>query len=69
MHGALAEREVEIVVQVNGKVRGKVVVPADADEKAMEAAALGDARSAEWMQGKPARKVIAVKGRLVNIVV
>jgi leucyl-tRNA synthetase len=61
--------EIEIPVQVCGKVKGKVRIPADADEKAMEAAALADEKIQRAIEGKPVRKVIAVRGRLVNIVV
>ncbi len=62
------EDQLEIAVQILGKVRSKITVPADADEKAMEAAALADEKIAELIQGKTVRKVIVVKGRLVNIV-
>ncbi len=58
-----------IVVQVNGKVRGKVTVPADADKDAVEAAALADTNVIRFIEGKIVRKVIVVPGRLVNIVV
>lgn len=65
----LHEERVEIVVQVNGKVRGKMEIAAGADAAAMEAALRADPRAAEWLQGKEARKVIAVPGRLINVVV
>jgi leucyl-tRNA synthetase len=58
-----------IVVQVNGKVRGKVTVPADADKDAVEAAALADTNVIRFIEGKIVRKVIVVPGRLVNIVI
>ncbi len=58
-----------IVVQVNGKVRGKVTVPADAGKDAVEAAALADTNVIRFIEGKIVRKVIVVPGRLVNIVV
>ena len=61
--------ELEIVVQVNGKPRGKVVVPAAADAAALEAAAKADAKVQEHLAGKSVVKVIIVPGRLVNIVV
>ncbi len=64
----LVEDSVEIVVQVLGKVRGKVAVPADADQKAVEAAALADEKIASLIAGKTVRKVIVVPGKLVNIV-
>jgi len=62
------DNEVEIAVQILGKVKSKIVVPADADEKALESAALADTRIQELLAGKTVRKVIVVKGRLVNIV-
>jgi leucyl-tRNA synthetase len=66
---ALVTDSVLIVVQVNGKVRGKVTVPADADKDAVEAAALADANVVRFTEGKTVRKVIVVPGRLVNVVV
>jgi len=66
---ALAADTLLIVVQVNGKVRGKVTVPAEADNAAVEAAALADANVARFTEGKNIRKVIVVPGRLVNVVV
>jgi leucyl-tRNA synthetase len=66
---ALVTDTLLIVVQVNGKVRGKVTVPADADKAAIEAAALTDANVARFIDGSVVRKVIVVPGRLVNIVI
>ena len=66
---ALAADTLLIVVQVNGKVRGKVNVPADADSRAVEAAALADANVQRFIEGKAVRKVIVVPGRLVNVVI
>jgi len=66
---ALLEDEKSIVVQVNGKVRGKVTVPADADEAATRQAALSETNVARFIAGQTVRKVIIVPGRLVNIVV
>ena len=60
---------VEIPVQVNGKVRARVVVPAGADAAAVEAAARGDERVAALLAGGTVSKVIAVPDRLVNFVV
>jgi leucyl-tRNA synthetase len=56
-------------VQVNGKVRTRVDVPADADAAATEAAARADDKVAALLEGATVRKVIAVPGRLVNFVV
>ncbi len=66
---ALKEDSIEVPVQVNGKLRGKVVVPAGADAAALEAAARDDAKVAEWLSGKRVAKVIVVPGRMVNFVV
>jgi leucyl-tRNA synthetase len=64
----LVEDSVEYPIQVNGKVRSRVSVPADADAATVEAAALADEKLLEFLDGKPARKVIVVPGRLVNVV-
>ena len=60
--------EVEVPVQIMGKVRARLMMPADADAKAMEALAMGDERVVELLAGKTVRKVVAVPGRMVNIV-
>jgi len=64
----LVEDSVELAVQVMGKVRGRVVVPADADNETLEALALADPEVQRHLEGKTVRKVIVVPGRLVNIV-
>ena len=66
---ALERDEIELVVQVNGKLRGQIRVPADSDHDAIEAAARGDANVQRFTEGKMLRKVIVVPGRLVNLVV
>jgi leucyl-tRNA synthetase len=65
----LVDQTIEIPVQVNGKVRGVVHVPADADAAAMEAAARGEEKVLAALEGKEIRRVVAVPGRLVNFVV
>ncbi len=60
---------IELVIQVNGKLRGRVAVPADADKAAIEALAIADENVQRFIDGKDIRKVIVVPGRLVNIVV
>ncbi|MEE9294895.1 MAG: class I tRNA ligase family protein [Phycisphaerae bacterium] len=60
--------EVEIAVQVMGRIKSRIVVSADIDEKALEQAALADERIQREIAGKTVRKVIVVKGRLVNVV-
>src|SRR3954453_20395363 len=64
----LVDDTVEVAVQVNGKVRAQVSVPADADAAALEAAARADERIAGYLDGATVRRVIAVPGRLVNFV-
>ena len=65
----LVEDTVQVAVQVNGKVRAQVSVPADADSAALEAAARADEKIAGYLDGATIRRVIAVPGRLVNFVV
>ncbi|WP_165228720.1 leucine--tRNA ligase [Aquisphaera insulae] len=64
----LKDDEVEVPVQVNGKLRARVTVPADADAASLEAAARGDERVASLLEGKTIRKVVVVPGKLVNFV-
>lgn len=65
----LVDESVEYPVQVNGKVRGRVVVAADADQDTLKAAALSDEKVQAFLAGANPRKVIVVPGRLVNLVV
>ncbi|WP_433681500.1 leucine--tRNA ligase [Nocardia sp. CA-119907] len=64
----LVEESVEYPIQVNGKVRSRVQVPADADNATIEAAALADEKIAAALGGSAPRKLIVVPGRLINIV-
>ncbi len=64
----LVETEQEIAVQVSGKLRGSVMLPADADEQAALAAALAVPAIQKYVGDKPPRRVIFVRGRLLNIV-
>jgi leucyl-tRNA synthetase len=66
---ALRQDEIELVVQVNGKLRGHVTVAATAAEAAIKDAALADEHVKKFIGDKPVRKVIYVKGKLVNVVV
>ena len=66
---ALVKDEVEIAVQVNGKIRAKINVSTDLDEEGIKAAALADENIVAATEGKNIVKVIVIKGRLVNIVV
>jgi leucyl-tRNA synthetase len=65
---ALERESVEVVVQVNGKLRGRVTVPVDADEAAVRQAALADPNVQRFMEGRPLRKFIYVPGKLANVV-
>ena len=66
---ALAKAEKQVVFQINGKVRGKAMLPAEADDEALKQAALADAKVIKFIGGKPVKKVIVVQGKLVNIVI
>jgi leucyl-tRNA synthetase len=66
---ALTQDSVELIVQVNGKLRGRVRVPAGADEASARAAALGDANVVRFVGAAEPRRVIYVPGKLVNIVI
>jgi leucyl-tRNA synthetase len=66
---ALQQDELELVLQINGKLRGSIVVSAGADKAVIEAAALASEAFVKQAAGAPAKKVIVVLGRLVNIVV
>jgi len=65
---ALARDTVPLVIQVKGKVRGNLEVPADADASTLEQLALGSEVAAKWLEGKPPSRVIVVPGKLVNLV-
>jgi leucyl-tRNA synthetase len=65
----LVDEMVEIPVQINGKLRGKVLVPSGADAAAVEAAARADEKVAALLAGRTVRKVVVVPGRLINFVV
>jgi leucyl-tRNA synthetase len=66
---ALARDEIELVLQVNGKLRGQIRVAAEAAREAIEAAALSSEVALKYLEGRPPKKVVVVPGRLVNIVV
>jgi leucyl-tRNA synthetase len=66
---AAREDSVELAVQVNGKVRGRITVPRDADEDEIRRWALSEPRVAEELDGKQVAKLIVVPGRLVSLVV
>ena len=66
---ALVQDEISLVLQVNGKLRGAILVAAGADKAAIEAAALANEEYQKFAEGKAPKKIVVVPGRLVNIVV
>jgi len=66
---ALVQTEIELALQINGKLRGTIRVPARFSKAAIEAAALATPEFARFSAGAPVKRVIVVPGRLVNIVV
>jgi leucyl-tRNA synthetase len=66
---ALVQDEIELMLQVSGKLRGSVKVAAQASQAEIEAAALAAPETLRFAEGKPVRKVVVVPGRLVNVVV
>jgi leucyl-tRNA synthetase len=65
---ALIKATIPLVIQVKGKVRGNLEVPADADAATLEQLALGSDIARKWLEGQPPRRVIVVPGKLVNLV-
>jgi leucyl-tRNA synthetase len=65
----IKEKEIELAVQVNGKIRDRIVVSADADEGQIKQRALSSKKVVAAMAGKEPKKVIVIKSRLVNIVI
>ncbi|HQT71160.1 MAG TPA: leucine--tRNA ligase [Thiobacillus sp.] len=66
---ALVQDEIELMLQVNGKLRGQIRVAVSADKASIEAAALASESVQKYLEGQPPKKVVVVPGRLVNIVV
>ncbi len=65
----LVETHFEYPISINGKTRTSIAFDLNADAKDIEAAVLGDATVQRWMEGKPLKKFILVKGRIINVVV
>ena len=65
---ALVQDEIELMLQINGKLRGSILVPASADKAAIEAAAVASEPVQKQANGAAPKKVIVVPGRLVNVV-
>jgi len=66
---ALLQDEIELVVQVNGKLRSKITISVSASNEEIQVVALGDKLVQNYVQGQPIKKVVVVPGRLVNIVI
>jgi leucyl-tRNA synthetase len=66
---ALEQRNITLVVQVNGKLRGEIVVPKDAAKEAIESAALANENVSKFTEGKSVKKIVIVPGKLVSVVV
>ena len=64
----IKEKEIELAVQVNGKIKDRIIVSADADERQIETEALASVKVNAAMGGKPAKKIIVVKPRIVSII-
>ncbi len=68
-HELAKEKQIELPVQINGKVRDRILVAADSDEEQIKAKALTSEKVVAMLAGKPPKKVIVVKGKMVSIVV
>ncbi|MBI5328176.1 MAG: leucine--tRNA ligase [Deltaproteobacteria bacterium] len=66
---ALRKEEVLVVVQINGKVRGRINVPLDMDREGVEKIAMLDKKITEWLAGKEIKKMIYVKNKILNVVI
>ena len=67
--GALIQDTMELPIQINGKLRSKIEVPSDAAEDEIKELVLKDIVVKKWTEGKEPKKIIVVKGRLVNLVI
>jgi leucyl-tRNA synthetase len=65
----IKEKEIELVVQVNGKIKDRIVVSTDADEEQIKQKALASEKVKKALDGKEPKKIIVIKSRLVNIVI
>ena len=65
----LVEEEYKLIIQVNGKVRGFIMVPSNYDEEQINESSLNSQVAKKWLNGKDAKRLIIIKGKLINIVV
>jgi leucyl-tRNA synthetase len=63
------EKEIELVIQINGKVRDRIEVPVDISEEEAKKIASESKKIKKWIKGKKIKKIIFVKGKLVNVVI
>ena len=63
------EEEIELVVQVNGKVRARIAVGIDEEEESLKEIVLSHQKIKEWIQEKPVRKFVVIPNKLVNVVI
>jgi leucyl-tRNA synthetase len=68
VEAALVQDEIELMLQVNGKLRGSIKFPAGADKSVIEALALANEETIRFSEGRPVKKIVIVPGRLVNVV-
>lgn len=66
---SIIDKRIELVIQINGKLRDKIMVPSDISEVEAKKIALGSEKIQKWLEGKEPRKVIFVKGKLVSVVI
>ena len=66
---ALKKEEALVVVQVNGKVRGRISVPVDSPQAEVEKIAMADKKVSEWLAGKEIKKMVYVQNKILNVVV
>ena len=67
--GIVKEEEIELVIQINGKLRNKIMAPAGLDDEAAKEIALHDSKIAGYTKNKTIRRIVVIKGKLVNIVI
>ena len=65
----LIEEEYKLIIQVNGKVRGFIMVPSNYNEEQIKESTLNSQVAKKWLNGKDAKRLIIIKGKLINIVV
>ncbi|MFH1230760.1 MAG: class I tRNA ligase family protein, partial [Planctomycetota bacterium] len=67
-HSALQMKEIEVGIQINGKIRSKIIIPANSPEEKIKELALADNKVQKELKGQSPKKIIVIPGRLINIV-